>query len=223
MAGSIELQWSVDALADLNRFGAFLHEQSPELAAIVADAIVARTQILTLVAAGARPTECSPRGPSSFTGCLSTTPATSQTRSPVGEFLHKVDALRRVTVGESVASSCVGWGRSPFPATSDVLFPPPRTLLAAKRAFAAVVKRRVPVGVYTCADHFELAPDLGTGDMVEQKHLAGFRPRHQVDLEPELVVVNHDRGRSRDRSRVHVIPRIYERAVDEVDHRRDVS
>jgi plasmid stabilization system protein ParE len=47
VAGSIELQWSDDALADLNRFGAVLHEQSPELAATVADAIVARTQILT--------------------------------------------------------------------------------------------------------------------------------------------------------------------------------
>jgi plasmid stabilization system protein ParE len=46
VAGSIDLQWSDDALADLNRFGAFLDEQSPELAAAVADAIVARTQIL---------------------------------------------------------------------------------------------------------------------------------------------------------------------------------
>ena len=47
MAGSIELQWSDDALADLDRFAAFLHEQSPELAAMVADAIVARTQMLS--------------------------------------------------------------------------------------------------------------------------------------------------------------------------------
>jgi plasmid stabilization system protein ParE len=47
VAGSIELQWSDEALADLNRFAAFLQEQSPELAAIVADAIIARTQILT--------------------------------------------------------------------------------------------------------------------------------------------------------------------------------
>jgi plasmid stabilization system protein ParE len=37
VAGSIELQWSDDALADLNRFAAFLHERSPELAASVAD------------------------------------------------------------------------------------------------------------------------------------------------------------------------------------------
>jgi plasmid stabilization system protein ParE len=47
VAGSIALQWSDDALADLNRFAAFLHEQSPELAAIVGEAIIARTQILT--------------------------------------------------------------------------------------------------------------------------------------------------------------------------------
>ena len=47
VAGSIELQWSDDALSELNRFAAFLQEQSPELAAIVADAIIARTQILS--------------------------------------------------------------------------------------------------------------------------------------------------------------------------------
>lgn len=47
VAGSIELQWSDDALADLNRFAAFLQEQSPALAAIVAEAIIARTQILS--------------------------------------------------------------------------------------------------------------------------------------------------------------------------------
>ncbi len=47
MAGPIDLQWSDDALADLNRFAAFLQDQSPELAAVVADAIIARTQILS--------------------------------------------------------------------------------------------------------------------------------------------------------------------------------
>ena len=47
MAGSIELQWSDDALADLTRFAAFLQEQSPELAAMVGDAIIARAQILS--------------------------------------------------------------------------------------------------------------------------------------------------------------------------------
>ena len=47
MGGSIELSWSDDALADLNRFAAFLQEHSPELATIVAEAIIARTQILS--------------------------------------------------------------------------------------------------------------------------------------------------------------------------------
>lgn len=46
MAGQVELQWSEDALADLDRFAAFLASQSPELAATVGDAIIARTQIL---------------------------------------------------------------------------------------------------------------------------------------------------------------------------------
>jgi plasmid stabilization system protein ParE len=47
VAGPVEIQWSEDALADLNRFAAFLLDQSPELAATVADAIVARTQVLS--------------------------------------------------------------------------------------------------------------------------------------------------------------------------------
>lgn len=47
MAGSIDLEWSDDALADLGRFAAFLHDQSPELAAIVAREIIARAQVLS--------------------------------------------------------------------------------------------------------------------------------------------------------------------------------
>jgi plasmid stabilization system protein ParE len=47
VAGSIELQWSDGALADLNRFAAFLQEHSPDLAAMVADAIIVRTQVLS--------------------------------------------------------------------------------------------------------------------------------------------------------------------------------
>jgi plasmid stabilization system protein ParE len=47
VAGPVDLQWSDDALADLDRSADFLHAQSPELAAIVADAIVARTQLLS--------------------------------------------------------------------------------------------------------------------------------------------------------------------------------
>ena len=47
VAGSIDLDWSDDALADLDRFAAFLQEQSPELAAIVAEEIIARAQLLS--------------------------------------------------------------------------------------------------------------------------------------------------------------------------------
>jgi plasmid stabilization system protein ParE len=48
VARSIDLEWSDDALADLDRFAAFLHEQSPELAAVVAQEIIARAQVLSL-------------------------------------------------------------------------------------------------------------------------------------------------------------------------------
>lgn len=43
----IDLQWSDDALADLDRFAAFLHAQSSELAPVVADAIIERAHLLS--------------------------------------------------------------------------------------------------------------------------------------------------------------------------------
>ena len=47
MAGPVDLEWSDDALADLDRFAAFLHDRSPELAAVVAREIIARSQVLS--------------------------------------------------------------------------------------------------------------------------------------------------------------------------------
>ncbi len=46
VAGPVEVEWSLDALAHLNRFAAFLHDQFPELAARVAGELVARTDVL---------------------------------------------------------------------------------------------------------------------------------------------------------------------------------
>jgi hypothetical protein len=40
MAEPISIGWSSDALADLERFATFLHEHHPELAGIVARAII---------------------------------------------------------------------------------------------------------------------------------------------------------------------------------------
>lgn len=40
MAEPVEVEWSVDALADLDRFAAFLHSQVPELAGRVASELV---------------------------------------------------------------------------------------------------------------------------------------------------------------------------------------
>ena len=47
VAGSVTVDWSDDALADLNRFASFLEDHSPELAPVVADAIVARIELLS--------------------------------------------------------------------------------------------------------------------------------------------------------------------------------
>ncbi len=46
VAGPIEPEWSEDALADLNRFEAFLEKHHPELSAVIADAIIAQAQLL---------------------------------------------------------------------------------------------------------------------------------------------------------------------------------
>jgi toxin ParE1/3/4 len=47
VAGAVDLEWSEDALIDLDRFAAFLHQQSPELAAIISREIIARAQVLS--------------------------------------------------------------------------------------------------------------------------------------------------------------------------------
>jgi plasmid stabilization system protein ParE len=46
VAGPVDVERSLDALADLNRFAAFLHDQFPHLAARVAGELVARTDVL---------------------------------------------------------------------------------------------------------------------------------------------------------------------------------
>jgi plasmid stabilization system protein ParE len=43
----MKLEWSDDALADLDRFVDFLDKERPSLAAVVADEIIGKTQVLT--------------------------------------------------------------------------------------------------------------------------------------------------------------------------------
>jgi plasmid stabilization system protein ParE len=43
----MKLEWSNEALADLDRFAEFLHRQHPALAAIVATEIMDKTQVLS--------------------------------------------------------------------------------------------------------------------------------------------------------------------------------
>ena len=47
VAGSIDLDWSDDALADFDRFAEFLQDESPALAARVAEEIITRAQLLS--------------------------------------------------------------------------------------------------------------------------------------------------------------------------------
>ena len=46
VAGPVELEWSLDALADLDRFATFLHDQFPDLAARVANELITRADVL---------------------------------------------------------------------------------------------------------------------------------------------------------------------------------
>jgi len=43
----MKVEWSVAALADLDRFASFLHERHPRLAKIIAQEIIAKTQVLS--------------------------------------------------------------------------------------------------------------------------------------------------------------------------------
>ena len=55
MASPIEIEWSADALRDLDRFAAFLREHHPALASIVAREIVRKTQALSAIPQLGRP------------------------------------------------------------------------------------------------------------------------------------------------------------------------
>ena len=46
VAGPVELEWSLDALADLDRFATFLHGQFPDLATRVANELIVRADVL---------------------------------------------------------------------------------------------------------------------------------------------------------------------------------
>jgi len=46
VAGPVEIEWSIDALADLDRFAVFLHGQFPDLAARVASELIVRADVL---------------------------------------------------------------------------------------------------------------------------------------------------------------------------------
>lgn len=46
VAGPVEIEWSLDAVADLDRVAAFLHERFPDLAARIAIELVERTDVL---------------------------------------------------------------------------------------------------------------------------------------------------------------------------------
>jgi addiction module RelE/StbE family toxin len=47
VAEAMKLEWSLDALADLDRFAAFLHDKFPSLAAVVARTLIEKSHILT--------------------------------------------------------------------------------------------------------------------------------------------------------------------------------
>jgi plasmid stabilization system protein ParE len=55
MAGSVEIEWSQDALADLDRFAAFLHQHHASLAAQIARAIIDKAQLLSMFPRLGRP------------------------------------------------------------------------------------------------------------------------------------------------------------------------
>lgn len=47
MGRAVEIEWSEDALRDLERFAAFLHEHHPDLASTIARAVIGKAQVLS--------------------------------------------------------------------------------------------------------------------------------------------------------------------------------
>jgi hypothetical protein len=96
------------------------------------------------------------------------------------------------------------------------------SLLAPEQALAAVVERRIAVRVQAGTHDVERAPHFRTGDVIDEEDAAAFAPGREIDLEPELVVVNHDRLRTGDGAREHLVAGVDECAVDEIEDRGDV-
>jgi plasmid stabilization system protein ParE len=46
VAGPIDIEWSLDALSDLDRFATFLHDHFPDLAVRVAEELIVRADVL---------------------------------------------------------------------------------------------------------------------------------------------------------------------------------
>ena len=46
VAGPVDIEWSLDALADLDRFATFLHERFPEIASDVGRELIERSEVL---------------------------------------------------------------------------------------------------------------------------------------------------------------------------------
>ena len=47
VAGPVAIEWSLDALADLDRFATVLHDHFPELAVRVAEELIVRADVLS--------------------------------------------------------------------------------------------------------------------------------------------------------------------------------
>jgi plasmid stabilization system protein ParE len=46
VAGPVEIEWSLDAVTDLDRFATFLNERFPDIASHIASELVERTNVL---------------------------------------------------------------------------------------------------------------------------------------------------------------------------------
>ena len=74
------------------------------------------------------------------------------------------------------------------------------SLLTPERAFAAVVERGIAGAVQARANDVESTSNPGAGNVIEEEHGAALAAGYEIDLEPELVVMNHDWLRAGDRA-----------------------
>src|SRR5580704_19529326 len=92
----------------------------------------------------------------------------------------------------------------------------------AEPASPGVTECRVSIGSLSGAGHFKLTLDVRSRDMVGKIYCPAIRAGGEIHFKPKFRIVDHDRLRSGDCAREHLVTRIDQCAFVIVDDRGHV-